>query len=281
MSDELLNKEKYHVLVHFDRSDRSYYFLTEDSSLKIGDAVICETLRGIELGKISSSLVKDEDENSQLSFILRKAIELDIERYEENIKDAEEAYKISLKEVHKLNLPMRVTGAEYTLDRTKLQFDFSADERVDFRELARRLASIFHTRIELRQIGPRDRARMIGGLGVCGLRLCCSLFLNEFDGISINRAKNQMLALNIPKLSGQCGKLICCLKYEDDQYSEMKKLFPRVGEKIKIEDSLFSVTGINILSYSVKLESEDGVKVLSLDEFKALKNKVKNDEARS
>ncbi len=271
MSDELLNKEKYHVLVHFDRSDRSYYFLTEDSSLKIGDAVICETLRGIELGKISSSLVKDEDENSQLSFILRKAIELDIERYEENIKDAEEAYKISLKEVHKLNLPMRVTGAEYTLDRTKLQFDFSADERVDFRELARRLASIFHTRIELRQIGPRDRARMIGGLGVCGLRLCCSLFLNEFDGISINRAKNQMLALNIPKLSGQCGKLICCLKYEDDQYSEMKKLFPRVGEKIKIEDSLFSVTGINILSYSVKLESEDGVKVLSLDEFKALK----------
>ena len=281
MSDELLNKEKYHVLVYFDRSDRSYYFLTEDSSLKIGDADICETLRGIELGKISSLLVKDEDENSQLSFILRKAIELDIERYEENIKDAEEAYKISLKEVHKLNLPMRVTGAEYTLDRTKLQFDFSADERVDFRELARRLASIFHTRIELRQIGPRDRARMIGGLGVCGLRLCCSLFLNEFDGISINRAKNQMLALNIPKLSGQCGKLICCLKYEDDQYSEMKKLFPRVGEKIKIEDSLFSVTGINILSYSVKLESEDGVKVLSLDEFKALKNKVKNDEARS
>lgn len=280
MSDEL-NQEKYHVLVHFDRSDRSYYFLTNDTSLKIGDAVICETIRGIELGKISSSLVKDEGENNELNYILRKAIELDFERYEENIKDAEEAYKIALKEVHKLNLPMRVTGAEYTLDRTKLQFDFSADERIDFRELARRLASIFHTRIELRQIGPRDRARLIGGLGICGLRLCCSLFLNEFDGISINRAKNQMLALNIPKLSGQCGKLICCLKYEDDQYSEMKKLFPRVGEKVKIEDSLFSVTGINILSYSVKLESEDGVKVLSLDEFKELKNKVKNDETRS
>lgn len=272
--------KRYSVAVHFEKSDRSYYFVSEDHSLKIGDQVICETIRGIELGRIASKLneIEGDFDESELRPVLRKAIELDLERYEQNIVDAEEAYKIAIKEVKKLNLPMKLTMAEYTLDRNKLQFDFAAEERVDFRELAKRLASIFHTRIELRQIGPRDRAKATGGLGVCGLKLCCSLFLNEFDGISINRAKNQMLALNIPKLSGACGKLICCLKYEDEQYSELKKYYPRLGEKIKIEDNEYHVSSINVLSRTVKIENIEDVKILDLDEYNKLSKGKKIDD---
>jgi len=162
---------------------------------------------------------------------------------------------------------MNLISCEYTLDKSKVLFSYLADDRVDFRELLKVLASKLHTRIELRQIGSRDKAKMIGGLGVCGLPLCCSTFLNEFDGISINRAKNQMLAINIPKLSGQCGKLICCLKYEDDAYTEERKAFPELGSRFFIDKTEYTVTSINILSRVVKVENEDDIKFLPLEDF--------------
>ena len=162
---------------------------------------------------------------------------------------------------------MNLISCEYTLDKSKVLFSYLADDRVDFRELLKVLASKLHTRIELRQIGSRDKAKMIGGLGSCGLPLCCSTFLNEFDGISINRAKNQMLAINIPKLSGQCGKLICCLKYEDDCYTEERKKYPELGSKFFIDKVEYTVTNVNILSSVVKIENEDDVKFLSLEDF--------------
>ena len=162
---------------------------------------------------------------------------------------------------------MNLISCEYTLDKSKVIFSYLADDRVDFRELLKVLASRLRTRIELRQIGSRDKAKMIGGLGVCGLPLCCSTFLNEFDGISINRAKNQMLAINIPKLSGQCGKLICCLKYEDDAYTEERKKFPELGSKAFIDKVEYTVTNINILSRVVKIENDEDIKFLPLEDF--------------
>ena len=162
---------------------------------------------------------------------------------------------------------MNLISCEYTLDKSKVLFSYLADDRVDFRELLKVLAAKLHTRIELRQIGSRDKAKMIGGLGSCGLPLCCSTFLNEFDGISINRAKNQMLAINVPKLSGQCGKLICCLKYEDDCYTEERKKYPDLGSRFFIDKVEYTVTNINILSGMVKIENEDDLKFMSLEDF--------------
>ena len=202
--------------VKFLHSSRSYYFSTNFSDLKVNDRVVVETVRGKELGWISIEPIEMEKYSSPLELapILRKATEKDISWFEKNIKDAEQAFQIFNIESKKMNLDMRLIYAEYTLDKTKITFTYSADERVDFRELLKVLAARLRTRIDLRQIGARDKAKMIGGIGVCGLPICCSTFLNEFDGISINRAKNQMLAINIPKLSGHCGKLICCLKFE-------------------------------------------------------------------
>ena len=162
---------------------------------------------------------------------------------------------------------MNLISCEYTLDKGKVIFSYVADERVDFRELLKVLASKLHTRIELRQIGSRDKAKLIGGIGLCGLPLCCATFLNEFDGISINRAKNQMLAINIPKLSGHCGKLLCCLKYEDDAYSDLKKDFPPVGTKVFIDKVEYEVTAINVVSKMVKIDNPNDSKFLPLDEF--------------
>ena len=178
---------------------------------------------------------------------------------------------------------MNLISCEYTLDRTKVLFTYLADERVDFRELLKALASKLHTRIELRQIGTRDKSKMIGGLGICGLPLCCSTFLNEFDGISIARAKNQMLAINIPKLSGHCGKLMCCLKYEDDTYTDLKKKFPEIGYKVFIEKKQYTVSNINVISNVIKVENEDDIKVLSYEDFVKLtgfKVKKKDNEEK-
>jgi cell fate regulator YaaT (PSP1 superfamily) len=165
---------------------------------------------------------------------------------------------------------MHLVSAEYTLDRSKLIFSYLAEERVDFRELLKILASYFHTRIELRQIGSRDKAKMIGGIGICGLPLCCSTFLNEFDNISINRAKNQLLTLNIPKLSGHCGKLICCLKYEDDAYTDLKKDFPKVGIRVKYDGEVYRIAAMNVLTRIIKLENHNGVHFLPLEEVNGL-----------
>ena len=257
------------VGVKFSNTPRAYFFGVEDLELKMDDKVVVETVRGIELGTVAiDPLSIDKYSNSLLlKPVLRKATDTDIKLAEINQKDAIFAMDICAAEVKKLNLEMNLISCEYTLDKSKVLFSYLADDRVDFRELLKVLASKLHTRIELRQIGSRDKAKMIGGLGSCGLPLCCSTFLNEFDGISINRAKNQMLAINIPKLSGQCGKLICCLKYEDDCYTEERKKYPDLGSRFFIDKVEYTVTGVNILSSVVKIENEDDIKFLPLDEF--------------
>ena len=257
------------VGVKFLNTPRAYFFGVKDIELKLDDKVVVETVRGTELGTIAIEPIGIDKYSNGLSLkpILRKATDTDIKLADINQKDALFAMDICASEVKKLNLDMNLISCEYTLDKSKVLFSYLADDRVDFRELLKVLASKLHTRIELRQIGSRDKAKMIGGLGVCGLPLCCSTFLSEFDGISINRAKNQMLAINIPKLSGQCGKLICCLKYEDDAYTEERKNFPDLGSKFFIDKVDYTVTSINILSRIVKIENQDDIKFIPLEDF--------------
>lgn len=236
-------------------------------NLKVGDFVVAETPKGLEIGEVlNNGNEYTPNENEALTFIVKIADEQDFALATSNEIEAKKIQPDIQKECDKLDLKMRVIKVEYTLDKTKLLIAYLAEDRVDFRELLKILASIYHCRIDLRQIGARDKAKMIGGVGLCGLPLCCSTFLNEFDGISITMAKNQMLALNIPKLSGQCGKLICCLKYEDATYTEEKKNLPRVGFRVTINGISYKITSINILTKVVRLESHEGVEHLPLEE---------------
>ncbi len=204
----------------------------------------------------------------ELKPITRIATDEDIKRFEENTALAKESFAVCYKEIGNLNLDMNLIYCEYTLDRSKVIFSYLANERVDFRELLKVLAAKLKCRIELRQIGTRDKAKIIGGIGTCGLPLCCTSFLNEFDGISINRAKNQMLSLNIPKLSGHCGKLICCLKFEDDTYTELKQDFPRLGQRFVMNGNQYKITSMNVITRIIKIESPDDVQFLPLDDIK-------------
>ena len=267
--ESVKNNYTHFVGVKFSNTPRAYFFGVENNDYKLNDKVVVETVRGVELGVIAiEPLSIDKYSNGLLlKPVLRKATDTDIKLADINQKDAQFALEICEAEVKNLGLDMNLISCEYTLDKSKVLFSYLADDRVDFRELLKVLASKLHTRIELRQIGSRDKAKMIGGLGSCGLPLCCSTFLNEFDGISINRAKNQMLAINIPKLSGQCGKLICCLKYEDDCYTEERKKYPELGSRFFIDKVEYTVTGVNILSSVVKIEDEDDVKFLPFEDF--------------
>ena len=267
--EETRNDYTHFVGVKFSNTPRAYFFGIKGLELKLDDRVVVETVRGMELGTIAIEPISIEKYSNGLLLkpVLRKATDTDIRLSDINQKDAAFALEICKAEVEKLNLDMNLISCEYTLDKSKVLFSYLADDRVDFRELLKVLAAKLHTRIELRQIGSRDKAKMIGGLGSCGLPLCCSTFLNEFDGISINRAKNQMLAINIPKLSGQCGKLICCLKYEDDCYTEERAKYPDLGSRFFIDKVEYTVTSINILSSVVKIENEDDIKFLPLEDF--------------
>ena len=263
------NDFTHYVGVSFNNANRAYYFGVKGINLSKGDKVVVETVRGPELGIVAFDPVEISGYKSDLPLkpILRKATDVDVRLYENNLKDAEIALEICKTEVKNLGLDMNLISCEYTLDKTKVIFSYVADERVDFRELLKVLASKLHTRIELRQIGSRDKAKIIGGIGLCGLPLCCATFLNEFDGISINRAKNQMLAINIPKLSGHCGKLLCCLKYEDDTYTELKTQYPDLGAKVFIDKVEYTVSSINVISKTIRVENADDIKELSLEEF--------------
>lgn len=248
------------VLVTLLSMGKTFYFKTEDESLLKDDLVICETTRGIELGKISGDIITREiSEEDQYPVIIRKGNEEDYLIHEANLVLANEAITLTQAKSDLLKLEMNVVACEYMFDRTKVIIYYLAETRVDFRDLLKELANDLHCRIELRQIGARDKAKMIGGIGICGLKLCCTTFLNEFDGISITMAKNQMLALNIPKLSGQCGKLMCCLKYENDTYTEIQKDLPRVGSKAKYNGQVYKITSINIITKVCRLENHDGV----------------------
>ena len=274
---------KSYVGVRFNNSAKAYFFgVKNEDDIALDDYVVVETVRGIELGQVAIAPVDIENYNSEFGLkpIIRKATDIDIRTYQNNLKDAEIAMEICQVEVKRLGLDMNLISCEYTLDKAKIIFSFLSDDRVDFRELLKSLAAKLRTRIELRQIGTRDKAKMIGGIGVCGLPLCCARFLNEFDGISISRAKNQMLAINIPKLSGHCGKLICCLKFEDDAYTDAKKDFPELGTKVWIDKKEYTITSYNVISGIVKIEGEeDDIQFIPIKELKKIGTfKKKNDK---
>lgn len=279
MSNVAQNKYNYFVALRMNESAKAYYFSTNIDTLKEGDYVVVETIRGLELGKVETPLQPIDKYKSSLELkpILRMATENDCEMHKENILLSKDAFDICAQEIKNLNLDMRLITSEYTLDRSKILFSYLADDRVDFRELLKVLANRLHCRIELRQIGTRDKAKVVGGIGICGLPLCCSTFLNEFDGISINRAKNQMLSLNIPKLSGHCGKLICCLKYEDDAYTELKEGYPRIGTRVTLNDEQYKITSMNVLTRQIKLENAENVQFVDLETvLKCLKDNNHN-----
>lgn len=273
----MLVMANYYAGVKFSPTGKSYYFSCDDNTLKIGDKIVAESIRGMQVGEISIEPIAISEYKSELELkpIIRRANDDDLLLYEVNKKKSEEAMKIAMIEINKLELEMRPIDAEYALDGSKLTIAYVADDRVDFRDLLKVLAAKFHCRIELRQVGSRDKAKMVGGIGICGQPLCCTRFLTTMEGISINRAKNQMLSLNIPKLSGHCGKLICCLVYEDDAYTELKKDFPRMHEAVYKDNQIFKVTGINVISKTVKIENEELIENIELSEYNKLK-KVKN-----
>lgn len=237
--------------VIFKDGGKSYYFNGNDD-FKVESNVIVETEKGLQYGRINNII----DENAELDKyknIIRLANKEDNKKYLKLLKDNMDALEKCRELVKKLELNMNVINAEFTFEKEQLLFNFVSDERVDFRDLAKKLASIYHTRIELRQIGARDKAKEVGGCGVCGQKLCCTRFLSHIDSISMNMAKNQNLALNPSKINGVCGRLLCCLQYEDENYIESSKLLPSVGEIIKINDKEAKVISVDILNKKCKV----------------------------
>ena len=237
------------VGVRFKKAGKLYYFDPLDMPIEIGDYVIVETARGVEYGKVASRSndIDDKDVVLPLKKIIRLADEGDRERVKENEQEADQAIDVCVDKIAEHRLDMRLVDVEYTFDRNKIVFYFTAEGRVDFRNLVKDLAAIFRTRIELRQIGVRDEAKMLGGIGPCGRMLCCSTFLGDFEPVSIKMAKDQNLSLNPSKISGLCGRLMCCLKYENDAYEEAKALMPDLGKPVATPDGIGKVVGLNLL----------------------------------
>lgn len=246
------------VGVRFKRAGKVYYFDPAGIDLEINDCVVVETTRGIELGHvvIAPKQVLADEVAKPLKPILRKAEAEDIERSREFESKQLEALTECGKLITRLNLSMKLISAEYNLDGSRLIFFFSADERVDFRELVRELTRQFKTRVELRQVGPRDQAKLIGGFGRCGRPLCCMNFLSEFAPVSIKMAKEQDLPLNPMKISGLCGRLLCCLAYESEQYRNMKEEMPKQGQKVSTPMGKAITVGSNPLKETVLVELE-------------------------
>ncbi|KMM35969.1 PSP1 domain-containing protein [Guptibacillus hwajinpoensis] len=244
------------VGVRFKKAGKIYYF--DPSSLQVSDKeyVIVETARGVEFGKVvlANKQVDEEDVVLPLKKVIRIADEKDRLAVEDNKHAAQEAFDVCVAKIEEYKLDMKLVDVEYTFDRNKIIFYFTADGRVDFRELVKGLASIFRTRIELRQIGVRDEAKMLGGIGPCGRMLCCSTWLGDFEPVSIKMAKDQNLSLNPAKISGLCGRLMCCLKYENDAYESGKKELPDVGKTINTGQGKGKVVGLNILERLVQVE---------------------------
>lgn len=245
--------------VRFKNVGKVYYFDPVGSSYEIGQNVIVETARGVECGSVvlKNRQVKPEELVSPLKPVTRLATAEDMKVVEENKKKEKSALEICQQKVDKHKLDMKLVDVEYTFDNNKILFYFTADGRVDFRELVKDLAAVFRTRIELRQIGVRDESKMLGGLGVCGRPFCCSTFLGEFQPVSIKMAKEQGLSLNPTKISGTCGRLMCCLKYEQDVYEELLRIVPKTGAIVKTSDGRGIVTDSNLLTgvLSVRLDS--------------------------
>lgn len=246
--------------VRFRDNGKIYYFSGRDLGVKVGDSVIVETARGVEYGKVvlGDREVEEEKIISTLKPVLRIATEEDEKIHQNNQQKSREAFEICLEKIKKHGLDMKLIDCEYTFDNNKVLFYFTAEGRIDFRELVKDLASVFKTRIELRQIGVRDETKIMGGIGICGRSLCCNTFLSEFIPVSIKMAKEQNLSLNPTKISGVCGRLMCCLKNEQDTYEYLNSKLPDVGSEVKIiGGSKGIVQSVNVLRQRVKVLSTD------------------------
>ena len=246
--------------VRFKNAGKLYYFAPGNLWPTAGDAVIVETVRGVEYGEVVTGVkeVSDEMITPPLKKVIRIATAEDAQHNAENRARERDALAICQKKIAEHKLQMKLVGCEYTFDNSKILFYFTSDKRVDFRVLVKDLASQFHTRIELRQIGVRDEAKMMGGLGMCGRPVCCASFLGDFQPVSIKMAKEQNLSLNPTKISGACGRLMCCLKYEEDHYEATRKRMPRVGREVITPDGNGTVVDLNILKETVRVRIPKG-----------------------
>lgn len=243
------------ALVQFEKAGKRYFFELNNNDINVDDIVVVETVLGLEIGKVVQlKEEKDVKVLKALKPIIRKASVEDLNQMKQNDEDALEALFKTDELINELKLDMKALKSEFTLDRSRLIIYFKSENRVDFRDLVRELSAIYHTRIELRQIGPRDVAKMVGGLGPCGRVLCCQTFIGEFEPVTITMAKNQELSLNPANISGICGRLLCCLKYEDSVYEEMKELMPDLFEIVHTKKGLGKVIDINFIKSQVKIE---------------------------
>ncbi len=271
------------VGVRFKSVGKIYYFDPENIEIKKGDSVIVETSRGVEFGSV---VLANKEIVSPLKKVLRKATDDDIKTMLDNKEKEKQAFEKCVKKIEEHELAMKLVDVEYTFDHNKILFYFTADGRIDFRELVRDLASLFKTRIELRQIGVRDEAKMLGGIGVCGRPLCCSLYLGEFEPVSIKMAKEQSLSLNPTKISGTCGRLMCCLKNEQEAYEDLIRRTPHAGSVVKTPDGKGTVVSANLLkslvNVSLDIDGEKEIKEYKLSDIKILKKvNVKIDDSES
>lgn len=254
------------VGIRFKSAGKVYYFDPDGREFPLGSNVIVETARGMEFGTVAmeEKAVSESKIVQPLKKIIRIADDKDVVQYQENLKKKEKALSLCQEKIDKHGLEMKLIDVEYTFDNSKIIFYFTADGRVDFRELVKDLAGVFRMRIELRQIGVRDEAKMLGGIGACGRSLCCSSWLADFEPVSIKMAKVQNLSLNPSKISGICGRLMCCLKYENDTYMQLRKGMPYAGERVHTPDGAAVVVEANILESKIKarlvLEEKDGDK---------------------
>ena len=245
------------ISVRFKENGKSYYFDPGDAVIHTGEYVIVETARGVECGEVVQGVkeIADSAVSKALKPITRMADSVDVRRMRQNREDEKRAYRTCQDCIARHGLEMKLVEAEYTLDRSKIMFYFTADGRVDFRELVKDLAGIFHTRIELRQIGVRDESKMLGGLGLCGQPFCCSRFLKNFQPVSIKMAKEQGLSLNPAKISGSCGRLMCCLAYEQKSYEYLNSITPQVGSIVRTPDGEGTVIEVNVVAGTLKVRS--------------------------
>ncbi len=259
--EQTINKDQSVIVVdiQFRPGQKVYFFDPDGKQYNTGDHVIIDTARGPEYGICTGGnhAIPAKDVVAPLRPVLRKATPQDEKAMENNRKTEEKAFSVCLEKIQELQLDMQLVSAECSFDGSKILFFFTADERVDFRELVKNLASAFHTRIELRQIGVRDKARMVGGLGICGRPFCCATFLDDFQPVSIKMAKTQNLSLNPTKISGTCGRLMCCLKYEQDAYEDLIKNSPKVESFVDTPDGRGTITEIELLRQRVKVRLED------------------------
>ena len=255
------------VGVRFSDTGKMYYFDPKGFDIKNGQEIIVETANGLEFGKTSTGvkLVEDDEVVSPLKPVIRIATDEDRKKVEENKRKEKEAFEICYQKIQKHNLEMNLTNAEYSFDCSKVIFYFTADGRIDFRELVKDLAAVFRTRIELRQIGVRDESKMLGGLGICGRPFCCSTFLDGFHSVTIKMAKDQGLSLAPGKISGTCGRLMCCLKYEQNSYEYLHKITPKVGTVVDCRHGRGTVVDSAILTGKLKIQLDntpDGLPVI-------------------